>query len=70
MSTTLHALDQLSPIEFLRRNAGLEEWQVEMATGLPEGSLSDFERGTQWPWPEAQRRLATFFELDIKTLFG
>jgi transcriptional regulator with XRE-family HTH domain len=70
VSTTLHTLDHLSPIEFLRRNAGLKQWQVEMATGLPRGSLSKFERGSQWPWPDARQRLARFFECDEEDLFG
>jgi transcriptional regulator with XRE-family HTH domain len=60
----------MSPIEFLRRNAGLKQSQVEMAAGLPRGSLSKFERGWQYPWPDARRRLARFFECDEAALFS
>lgn len=69
MTVTLHELDRLTPIEFLRRNAGLSQAAVEMAAGLPRGSLSKFERGWQYPWPDARQRLARFFECDEEDLF-
>jgi transcriptional regulator with XRE-family HTH domain len=70
MTTTLHELDHLTPIAFLRLNAGLKQWQVEAAAGLPRGSLSKFERGWQYPSPDARRRLARFYECDEEHLFG
>jgi transcriptional regulator with XRE-family HTH domain len=66
----LATLDRMTPLEFVRRNAGMSQVEVERVLRLPRGSLSKFERGQHWPWPAARRKLAGFFEVDEAELFG
>ena len=64
-----YTLDRMTPLEFMRRNFGLTQVEVERVLELPRGSISKFERGHQWPWPAARRKLSRFFECDEHELF-
>lgn len=62
-------LDRMTPLEFSRRNAGLTQREVEHVLGFSKGTLTKFERGQQWPWPAARRKLAQYFEIPEDILF-
>jgi hypothetical protein len=61
-------LDQLSELEFLRRNNGLTRSFVERVLWLPPGCIARYERGER-PDAATRRTLAGFFEIAEDDLF-
>lgn len=63
------ALDKLSPLEFLRRNRGIRQQEVEGVLNLSRGAVSRIERGYFVPDDLLKARLAAYFEIDAEDLF-
>ena len=69
MAVVIARLERMSPLEFVRRNHGQSQVELERRLGLPKGSVSKFERGAARPWPAARAKLAEFFGYREDELF-
>ncbi len=52
----------------LRRERGLTQNQIAIATGIAGQFISHFENGRRKPWPKAVKQLSDFFGVDIENL--
>ena len=57
-------------LKFLRKNRGLTQIQLQIATGIEQALLSKFERGERIPPTETLIILADFYGVSIDYLFG
>ena len=57
-------------LKFLRKNRGLTQIQLQIATGIEQALLSKFERGERIPPTETLIILADFYGESIDYLFG
>lgn len=52
-------------LKLLRKNAGLTQLQVQLATGIEQALLSKFESGVRVPPTETLIALADFYRVSI-----